>query len=83
MTSTCIYILSRGEESRDNDCWINTPEGGFILKEGSAKRGKSPRGCSGAVSALFLLFRCSESVLCSSGAGRSHVAVCGRNERAS
>ncbi len=59
------------------------PGGWIYLKEGSAKRGKSPRGCSGAVSALFLLSRCSESVLCSSGAGRSHAAVCGRKERAS
>ncbi len=43
---------------------------------------KSPRGCSGAANALFLLFRCSESMLCSSGTGRSHAAVCGRNEKA-
>ncbi len=75
--------MSWGEESHDKDCWINAPEGGFIKKEGRARRGKSLRGCSGAVSALFLLSRCSESVLCSSGAGRSHAAVCGRNERAS
>ncbi len=35
-----IYILSQCEESHDKDCWINAPEGVFILKEGSAKKGK-------------------------------------------
>ncbi len=50
----------RVRKSHDKDCWTNAPESGFILKEGSAKRGKSQRECS-------LLSQCSESVLCSSG----------------
>ncbi len=71
--------MSRGEESHNKDCWINAPEGVFIIKDGSVRKGKSLRGCSGAVSALFLLSQCSESVLCSSGAVRKHAAVSGRN----
>ncbi len=63
-------ILSQGEESHGKDFWINALEDGFIIKEGRARRGKSLSGRSGAVNALFLLSRCSESVLCSSGAGR-------------
>ncbi len=35
-----LYILSRGEGSRDKDCLINAPDGGFILKDGSEKSGE-------------------------------------------
>ncbi len=69
-------------KSHDKDCWTNAPESGFILKEGSAKRGKSQRGCSSAVSALF--YPGAVSPCCAPmGAGQSHAAVCGRDERPS
>ncbi len=92
-----IYIVTGWGVTRQgllNKC----PRGWVYSQYGSANKngGTSTRGCSGGVHALFLLSWCSEwvcavlccavlccAVLCSSGAGRSHAAVCGRDQRAS
>ncbi len=76
--------MSLSEESHDKDCWINAPEGGFIHNmEVQTKRGVHvhvgvPVPC---MLSFFYPGAVSESVLCSSGAGRLYAAVCGRDQR--